>query len=310
MWHKTAIDVVKNAYKEGANWKEARKRVLNTVPCTFGVRYENNEPETKVGELGYDAPANIGLMILGWIYGENDFSKSICIAAGCGEDSDCTAGTLAATFGIINGTKSIDKKWTDPIGDEIKTVASNRAALLLSIPNTVTDLTKRVSKTMLAFMKNYIEVSEDGVMELIPSDDMKQKMWFSGWIERTPECWYVNETDVQAKATNSIFDIYVYADDLYFEENSKKELKIRFINKTGRHLWSNIKMTLPKECGEKNVINYSARPNEYASGSSITDKVISVPVGEYTDDRLDIELIISAYGYPSKILIPLVLLKK
>ncbi len=307
---KTAIDVVRNAYKEGVDWKEARKRVLNTVPCTFGVRYENNEPELKVGALGYDAPANIGLMILGWIYGENDFSKSICIAAGCGEDADCTAGTLGATFGIINGTKSIDKKWTDPIGDEIKTVACNRASTFVSIPGNINDLTKRVSKAMLAFMKENIELSEDGVMELIPSDEMKQKIWFSGWLERTPECWYVNETNVIAKSANSIFDIYVCADDLYFEENSKKELKIRYVNKTGRLLWSNIKLSFKNDIGEIKEINYSFRPNEYTLGSSISEKTILVPVGEHINDRLDAELVISANEYPSKIYIPLVFIKK
>ena len=33
------------------------------------------------------APLNVGFTILGWIYGDDDFGKSICIAIGCGDDT-------------------------------------------------------------------------------------------------------------------------------------------------------------------------------------------------------------------------------
>ena len=41
---------------------------------------------------------------IGLLYGGGDFGRSICIAAGCGEDSDCTAGTLGALLGIMGGS--------------------------------------------------------------------------------------------------------------------------------------------------------------------------------------------------------------
>lgn len=64
--------------------------------------------EERTKRLGYDAPSGVGMVIIGWLYGEGDFGKSICIAANCGDDADCTAGTLAATLGIIRGNSG----WT------------------------------------------------------------------------------------------------------------------------------------------------------------------------------------------------------
>ena len=72
-----------------------------------------------MGETGYDAPSNIGIVAIGLLWGEGDFTRSLCTAANCGEDTDCTAGTIGALLGIICGCDGIEKKWTDPIGDTI-----------------------------------------------------------------------------------------------------------------------------------------------------------------------------------------------
>ena len=61
--------------------------------------------------------------MIGWLYGDGDFGKSICIAVNCGDDTDCTGATLGSIFGIIYGTAIIPEKWRAPIGDGIKTVA-------------------------------------------------------------------------------------------------------------------------------------------------------------------------------------------
>jgi len=151
---------VKECYESGLDWKEARKVVLQKFPGSFGMLkgYKDQEPEedVPVGNLGYDAPSNIGIMMVGWYYGEGDFSKSICISAGCCEDGDCTAGSLGATLGIIYGTGLIEEKWLKPIGDEIKTVSIDMTKGCLNIPETVTELTKRVIHLMPVFMHGNI----------------------------------------------------------------------------------------------------------------------------------------------------------
>lgn len=305
-----AIAVVRAAYSEGVDWKEARRRVLKTVPGTFGLRYSSQEHGIPEGKLGFDAPSNIGLMILGWLFGGNDFSKSVCIAAGCGEDADCTAGTLAATFGIINGTKSIDKKWTDPIGDEIKTIAINRANPTIQAPVKVSDLTRRVAALMPVFMKEHIRVSEEGQIELLHSADMKKTLWKSGWMEQTDPFWYMNQKDLMAKKSNSLFDVYVMMNDPEIGEQEEKQIRFCFINRTARHLWANIRVELPEDWGEDRKRSHACWLNEWASGSNITDYQISLPATQLKKDKYAVDLFITANGYPTLMHIPLVLVKR
>ena len=54
------------------------------------------EEDVPNGEDGYDAPSNVAIAILGLVYGEGDFDRTVCLAANCGEDADCTTGTAAA----------------------------------------------------------------------------------------------------------------------------------------------------------------------------------------------------------------------
>lgn len=114
-----AINTATECYDSGIDWKAARKKILQTVPGSFGRNFgykdQGPEPDVPAGELGYDAPSNIGIMLIGWLYGEGDFSKSLCIAVGCGEDADCTAATLGSIFGIIMGAENLPEKWVSPI---------------------------------------------------------------------------------------------------------------------------------------------------------------------------------------------------
>ena len=82
-----------------------------------------------VGKQGFDVPSNIGMLLIGLLYGEGDFAKTICIAVNCGEDTDCTAATAGSIFGIIHEAKAIPEKWIKPIGRKIKTACLNLGEL-------------------------------------------------------------------------------------------------------------------------------------------------------------------------------------
>lgn len=103
-----AVKLAISYHQSGITWKEARIRLLNEIPGSFGGQLRTPNPDKiPQGTWGYDAPSNIGLTILGWYYGEGDFSRSICIAAGYGEDGDCTTATLGAIMGIIQGASGL-----------------------------------------------------------------------------------------------------------------------------------------------------------------------------------------------------------
>ena len=66
-----------------------------------------------------DVAANMGIIVLSWLDGGDDFGRSICNAVNCGLDTDCTCATLGSILGIIN-PDSIPQKWKAPIGEEVK----------------------------------------------------------------------------------------------------------------------------------------------------------------------------------------------
>jgi ADP-ribosylglycohydrolase len=151
------VSAVRNVIRSkqgGLDWKAARRSLLKAVPDSFFSRTTGEpEPDLPRGELGYDAPANIGLFILGWLYGDDDFGKSLCVAVGCGEDTDCTGATLGATLGIIHGIDGIPEKWIAPIGNSIKTFCLTEPfPFAREFPASIDELTDHILKLAPRFL--------------------------------------------------------------------------------------------------------------------------------------------------------------
>lgn len=97
-----------------------------------------------IGNGWFEAPSNVAYAVLGLLYGEGDFKKSMITAVNCGDDTDCTAATVGATFGILNGTAGIPSDWQNHIGDDIVTISINRGSVGNTVPRTCSELTERV----------------------------------------------------------------------------------------------------------------------------------------------------------------------
>lgn len=122
-----SIGIALDGYAKGLDWKETRQRVLDDS-----------------SDLGwFQAPANVAYFIIGWLYGEGDFKKSLLTAINCGDDTDCTGATLGSILGIIMGAKALPEDWKKYVGDDIISVAIDRSSWG-KIPATCTDLTNRV----------------------------------------------------------------------------------------------------------------------------------------------------------------------
>ncbi len=85
------------------------------------------------------APQNVAFTVLGWLYGEDDFGRSLCAAVNCGDDTDCTGATLGSLLGILRGTKGIPERWRKPVGEKILTVAVSG----FRTPRDISELTDR-----------------------------------------------------------------------------------------------------------------------------------------------------------------------
>ncbi len=145
-------------HREGRDWAATRHAILK---AHRGEKYfwatgilspEEDADKFYEGILGWDAPANIALLVLALLYGQGDFAQTMCLAVNCGEDTDCTAATAGSILGIIHGFQQIPQKWIDPIGRRIKVGCLNLGELGLygdQLPPDVDNLTDRTIRLML-----------------------------------------------------------------------------------------------------------------------------------------------------------------
>jgi ADP-ribosylglycohydrolase len=132
------------------------KTIRKAIDCyDNGIEYRAARDEivefTK--ELGwFQAPNNLGFVTIGLMYGEGDFKKSILYAVNCGDDTDCTAGTVGAILGIMGGTKAIPEDYKEFVGDSIEVMSINGQYFWM-LPKTCSNLTDRIYKLVPEVMK-------------------------------------------------------------------------------------------------------------------------------------------------------------
>ncbi|MBN1623241.1 MAG: ADP-ribosylglycohydrolase family protein [Clostridia bacterium] len=268
-----AVTTAKDCFESGIDWKAARKRMMYEVPGSFAHALPGSAyMDEPIGPLGMNAPNNIGITILGLLYGKGNFSDSICIATGCGEDADCTAATLGALLGIINGTASIPKKWLDPIGDEIKTICVDLTKWeTLDVPKTVTEFTDRICRLMPTFISEHIDLFNNNgpVISMEKGEGLKDKGVYKGR----------QGTDVNVRFTfrdklktqpfgvhrkSEPFDVTVdYINGISIKEGEPKKFGLKIENNIVKQQWLTVKWHLPEgwnmDPGAETCVNLSQR---------------------------------------------------
>ncbi len=119
---------------------ESYGKGIDTIETRNAVQQMNAD----IGDGWFQAPSNIGYVVIGLLYGEGDFKKSMLTALNCGDDTDCTAGTVGAIFGLMHGTEGTPKDWREYIGDEIVTGTINACVSFPRVKNCV-ELTEKVA---------------------------------------------------------------------------------------------------------------------------------------------------------------------
>mgnify|MGYP000651635916 CR=1 FL=1 len=96
------------------DWRQAREKVAQK----YGY-------DTYIGNC-HMVP-NHALIILGFLYGDDDFQKSLMIVNTCGWDTDCNSGNLGCLMGIKNGLAGIDAgpDWRAPVADRMYVAAAD-----------------------------------------------------------------------------------------------------------------------------------------------------------------------------------------
>ena len=94
-------------------WYEAGKSYDDLVD-EWHKRYDEFKPHDAVHTI-----SNAEIVTAALLYGEGDYSRSICLSVQPGYDTDCNGATVGSVIGMLHGTACIGREWTDPIGDQV-----------------------------------------------------------------------------------------------------------------------------------------------------------------------------------------------
>jgi hypothetical protein len=82
-------------------WFELQKKWSSEVGCPDGV----------FNAFDIDAKLNSAYVVIGLLYGNGNYSKTIEVAARCGQDADCNPSTVGGILGTMLGYKKIPAYW-------------------------------------------------------------------------------------------------------------------------------------------------------------------------------------------------------
>jgi len=101
------IDDLRSWYAKDNDWRKTFQRIQDQ----YGYK-------DYIG--GCHMVPNHALIILGLLYGEGDFQKSLMVCNTCGWDTDCNSGNLGCLIGIRNGLSAFEgADWRGPVADRM-----------------------------------------------------------------------------------------------------------------------------------------------------------------------------------------------
>ena len=103
-----AIMLVIKSYKDGMVEQDCFKMIHE--------RYDENTSHGWCHTI-----SNAMIVAASLLYGNGDFSKSICMAVEAAFDTDCNGATVGSVLGMANGIASIPEYWQVPLNDKLHT---------------------------------------------------------------------------------------------------------------------------------------------------------------------------------------------
>jgi hypothetical protein len=104
-YYKCINDVIQWYVKYPTDWKqtwfEVQKKWTSDIGCPEGV----------FKPYDIDATVNSAYVVIGLLYGNGDFGKTIEIATRCGQDADCNPSSAAGILGTILGYDALPAYW-------------------------------------------------------------------------------------------------------------------------------------------------------------------------------------------------------
>ena len=110
-FHRLIVDVIALHEENPNDWKYAWDRINSKWAQT------DLGPRGLMAPFNIDAKINAAWVVLGLLYGDGDFSRTLEIATRAGDDADCNPASAAGILGTIYGYDQIPEFWKQGLAD-------------------------------------------------------------------------------------------------------------------------------------------------------------------------------------------------
>ena len=300
-----SVRLVQKVFDEGGSAEKARQLIL--------------EENADIGDGWFQAPSNIAFVVIGLLYGQGDFKKSMLTAINCGDDTDCTAATVGSILGIMGGTAIIPKDWRKHIGDNIVTCSINMGVAWRKIA-TCTQLTERVVRLAPSvLLQNRANVEIVCGENEIVGDEVERFLLPYGQNEETDamraSLATYKENTLQVKFAYATA-VVTYLDSPMIAQGEERKFSLRFINNVkayGNQPYTlHVKVWLPEglETDKKDFDVYLPHWTAMTMDCDTPPLEITVRAGENVAAVNKIILEVSAVGRYTEGFVPVVYLAR
>ena len=308
------------------------KSVVKVLECyDSGMDYRDarnviQKLNADIGNGWFEAPSNVSYAIIGLLWGEGDFKKSMIYAINCGDDTDCTGATVGSILGIMNGTAGIPEDWRAHIGDGIVTVSIKKGSTFPpAFPETCTELTERVVRIAptvpvlfnkkIEFTDGETQVSDNDIEEMFAP--AKRKYKDSDYVSPENEN-LVDEVNARRPYSVTVDSAFLTATVSYDSDPDIRPLESKRIHmriKNNVYDYGNMPYNLKLRWLGADGFTVDGpgfarllHSNPHSVGITELDFTVTAPESIEPKTRLVIE--IEADGRPTVAYIPVVLFKK
>ena len=108
-YYKAMASIIKWHKQYPTDWKTTWALFNNEYGEDIGC------PDGVFNAFNIDAVVNSGYILIGLLYGNKDFAKTIDISTRCGQDSDCNPASAGGILGTMLGYSNIPEAWRKPL---------------------------------------------------------------------------------------------------------------------------------------------------------------------------------------------------
>jgi hypothetical protein len=108
-FYKCIDETIKSYYDNPDDWTYAWWKVERNWSEDVGC------PDGALDPFNIDAKVNAAYIVIGLLYGESDFSKTLDISTRCGQDSDCNPASAGGILATISGYEKIPEIWRNEL---------------------------------------------------------------------------------------------------------------------------------------------------------------------------------------------------